>query len=244
MANVLICDLFEASAYLVRSLLRGRGHAVSIATSAAEAAAKLETGLFDTLVVDLYTADDAAKAVVSHAQDLLPGLPVVGLTAEGNDSSLGGLGLFARFGRPIKGADVNRTVDRAVAHALGLGARRSSPRIDVDLPVTVELEDGKLEARLSDLSKRGFAIDAGADANLLTSTAGTLLDGSNKLRVTFSPKGVGAFTVTGRVAFVDRSRKAGNRMIGVVFETLGEGGQEWLASQFAVPEEAEVEQTA
>jgi len=244
MANVLICDMLEASAYLIRSLLRGRGHAVSIATSAAEAAAKLETGLFDTLVVDLYTVDEAAKAVVAHAQDLLPGLPVVGLTAEGSEAVISGLGLFARFGRPIRGADVNRTVDRAVAHALGLGVRRSSARIEVDLPVTVEVGDDKIEARLSDLSKRGFAIDAGSDATLLTSTAATLLDGSSRLRVTFAPKGAGNFTVTGRVAFVDRSRKAGNRMIGVVFETLGDGGREWVDSQFAMPPEAELAEAA
>ena len=60
MANVLITDLFEESAYLIRSLLRGVGHAVSIAITRADAEAKLSTGLFDVLVMD-YTGFDGGS---------------------------------------------------------------------------------------------------------------------------------------------------------------------------------------
>lgn len=239
MANVLIVDLLESSAYLVRSLLRGRGHAASIAVCDAEARAKLETGLFDTLVADLCDPSPESLAIVQYANDLLPGMPVVALTRAETEAKIVGVEVFGKFARPIKGTEVNRSVDRAVQHALGLGARRKSPRIDVDYALTVEFGDRKVAARMSDLSPRGFAIDAGSEAAEITSGEGLsgLLNGG-QLRAVIQPPKSGKYEVSGRVAFVERGRKNGGRMIGVVFESMGEGTQGWLDSIFAPPAEA------
>jgi hypothetical protein len=239
MANVLIVDLLEASAYLVRSLLRGRGHAASIAVSTAEAHAKLETGLFDTLVADLSDANAETLAIVNYANDLLPGLPVVGLVRPETEGGITGVDLFGKFSRPIRGADVNKAVDRAIQHALGLGTRRKTPRIEVDFPLTVEWEGSKLTARVSDISPRGFAIDAGSDAADLTAAPKLeLLMGGGRINARMQPQKHPGFSVTGRVAFVDRGRKSGGRMIGVVFENIEAGGSEYLNALFAVPAEA------
>lgn len=239
MANVLIVDLLEASAYLVRSLLRGRGHAASIAVSAAEANAKLETGLFDTLVADLSDASAESLAIVQYANDLLPGLPVVALVRAETEGQISGVELFGKFSRPIRGTDVNKAVDRAVQHALGLGTRRKTPRVDVDFPLTIDIDGTKITARVSDLSPKGFAIDAGTEAAELTNGNHLeLLAGGGRIRATMQPQKHPSFGVSGRVAFVDRGRRAGGRLIGVVFDSIDEGGTTYLNGLFAVPAEA------
>lgn len=245
MANVLIVDLLEASAYLVRSLLRGRGHAASIAVSTAEAHAKLETGLFDTVVADLSDANAETLAIVQYANDLLPGMPVVALVRAETEGNIAGVDLFGKFSRPIRGADVNKSVDRAIQHALGLGVRRKTPRVDVDFPLTVEWEGSKISARVSDISPKGFAIDAGTEAAELTSAPRLeFLQGGGRITARLQPQKHPSFSVSGRVAFVDRARRSGGRMIGVVFENIEAGGTEYLNSLFAVPAEGEAQAVA
>jgi len=240
MANVLIVDLLEASAYLIRSLLRGRGHAASIAVSTAEAHAKLETGLFDTVVADLSDASDESLAIVQYANDLLPGMPVVGLVRAETESKIVGVDIFGKFHRPIRGTEVNKAVDRAVQHALGLGIRRKTPRIDVDFPLTIEIEGNSIAARVSDISPRGFAIDAGSEASEITAFGGLeLLAGGGRIRAKMQPQKSPSFDISGRVAFIDRGRRSGGRMIGVVFESIEGAGNEYLTSLFAVPADAE-----
>ena len=223
MANILIVDLLEESAYLLRSLLRGRGHAVSIAIAAAEAQAKLETGLFDTLVMDLCEVNKERIAIGRFANDTLPGLPLVALTTQKEEAKIEGIELFGKLYRPIQGARVNDVCDRAVRHALSLGARRTNSRISVDIPMTLQIGDISFNARATDLSARGFAIDADGEAfsdERLDQLVG--MSSKERIKAVWNPKGGERCEATGRIAFVDRYRRYTGKMIGVVFEQVSD----------------------
>ncbi|MCK6440860.1 MAG: response regulator [Planctomycetes bacterium] len=221
MANILIADLLEASAYLIRSLLRGRGHAVSIAVSAEEARAKLETGLFDTLVVDLCEVSKENLSIAQFANDMLPGMPVVALTYKEEESEIRGIDIFGKIYRPIQGARVNAVVEQAIKHALNLGVRRTSPRISVDFPLNIEFGGKRFTARATDISDKGFAIDAEGE----TFTDDTLEAFAKKMstervQVDFMPRKGESYHASGRIAFVDKYRRYTGKMIGVMFEDV------------------------
>lgn len=221
MANILITDLLEESAYLLRSLLRGRGFAVSIAINPGEARAKLETGLFDTLVIDLCEPSEANLAIAAYANTLLPGLPVVALTREEEQAKIKGIELFGKIFRPIKGARVNDVVSRAAAHAQSLGTRRKNNRLEVDIPLSFEVAGERFDARVTDLSERGFAID-GPD-ELLTDERLNRISafvGKDGVKATLMPAKGQKFEAQGRIAFVDRYRRYTGKMIGVIFNDL------------------------
>ena len=229
MANILIADLMEASAYLIRSLLRGRGHAVSIAISVAEAQAKLETGLFDTLVLDLCEVSKENLSIAQFANDLLPGLPIVALTYREEEDRIEGIDIFGKIYRPIQGARVNSVCEQAIKHALNLGTRRESNRVSVNFPVTFKFAGKKYDARTTDISTKGFAIDAAnedfSDKQLESFTSKM---SEEEVDVIWSPRKGMSLKSKGRIAFVDRYRRHEGKMIGIVFEDMGEDTKEYV----------------
>lgn len=233
MANVLITDLFEESAYLVRSLLRGIGHAVSISISRQDAEAKLSTGLFDVLMMDYCTLTEDNLAVGAFANEVLPGLPVVALTRPELAKKLSGIQLAGKYYRPLRGRNVKEAVNAALAGMFRDSKRRAVPRIHTDLPIQVDLAGVSFATRTIDLSARGVAIDAtevklspdqleaiesavgktGASANL-TLQEGTIIK------------------LTGRIAFVERHRSLSGRTIGLAFEGLDEQSEVAIAGLY------------
>ncbi len=72
--NILVHDDPPAVGRLVRAALAGRKHRASIAASAAEARRKLETGLFDALVIG---AGGASREIAELLESEWPDLPLV-----------------------------------------------------------------------------------------------------------------------------------------------------------------------
>lgn len=245
MANVLITDLLEESAYLIRSLLRGRGHNASIAICAAEARAKLDTGLFDTLFVDLCEPNADSVGVIRYANDLLPGLPTVVLTTESIEDQIQGVEIFGKVYRPIRGSSINETTERAIKFAQNLGARRSLPRKSVDFPLEITIGNDSFTAQATDLSPRGIALDGGSEvftAERLNRLAS--LTDSDRVQVVLRPTKKEAYPVEGRIAFVDTQRKYRGKMIGMIFDGLDEKGQAYVDNLFADPSQAQATGTA
>jgi CheY-like chemotaxis protein len=223
MANILITDLFEESAYLVRSILRGVGHAVSIAITREDAEAKLATGLFDTLVVDYCTVVADNLAVGRFANEMLPGMPVVALTRPELEGKLSALAITSRFGRPIRGQRVKDALSQAMNALHKLAARRAVPRLHAALPVEIECDGVKFTSATIDLSARGMAIDA-TEVKLTPVEIETLEShvrgGVVRAKLTVEPGRISE--LAGRVAFVERHRSLSGRTVGVCFEKLDE----------------------
>lgn len=240
MANVLITDLLEESGYLLRSLLRGRGHAASIAITAPEANAKLETGLFDTLFIDLCEPTAEKLAIVQYANDLLPGMPCVALTTEAAEEKISGVEIFGKVYRPIRGSNINETTERAIQYALNLGKRRNLPRVDVDFPIELEIAGDSFTARATDISPKGIALDGSSEV-FTKDRIIHLLENMEKesLSLNMKPRKKENYSAKGRIAFLDSERRYHGKMIGVIFEDVQEDTQAYVDSYFKIEEDAD-----
>jgi CheY-like chemotaxis protein len=234
MANVLITDLFEESAYLVRSLLRGIGHAVSIAITREDAEAKLSTGLFDILVMDYGTIVEQNLAVAKFANEMLPGLPVVALTRPEQERALKGVQLAGKFHRPIRGRGVKDAVQTALAALFRQTQRRTIPRVHVDLPIELQVGGVSLRSKTIDLSQRGVAIDA-TDIKLEPAQLEAIENEVGKVgaRASLTIEEGKVIQLTARLAFVERHRSLSGRTIGLAFDKLDEESEVALAGLYA-----------
>lgn len=233
MANVLITDLFEESAYLIRSLLRGVGHAVSIAITRADAEAKLSTGLFDVLVMDYGSIVDDNLAVGKFANDVLPGMPVVALTRPDYERRLEGIQLAGKFHRPIRGRGVKEVVQTALTNMYRQSVRRAAPRVHVDLPVELEIAGFNMKTKTIDLSTRGVAIDA-TDLKLAPGQLEAIENEVGKVgaKASLAVEGGKVIHLTARLAFVERHRSLSGRTIGLAFDALDEESEVALAGLY------------
>jgi CheY-like chemotaxis protein len=223
MANILITDLYEESAYLVRSILRGVGHAVSIAITREDAEAKLATGLFDTLVVDYCTVVADNLAVGRFANEMLPGMPLVALTRPELESKLASLAITSRFGRPIRGQRVKDAMALAMNALQKMAARRAVPRLHAALPVELVCDGVRFSSATIDLSARGMAVDA-TEVKLtpveFEALEGHVRGGIVRAKLTVEPGRI--IELAGRVAFVERHRSLSGRTVGVCFDKMDE----------------------
>ncbi|MGE0434857.1 MAG: PilZ domain-containing protein [Planctomycetota bacterium] len=158
MTNVLIADLFEESAWLLRAILRGRRDKVSVATRAEDALDLLETGMYDLLLVDLTTPVPDSLAIVQYARKILPGMPIVAVTnPSGAIPPLPGVVALIR--RPIDGPRVKQALAMAAAHLDRAWInRRSKPRSRVDVPIMLRFGDWQVPGRTFDMSEGGAAV--------------------------------------------------------------------------------------
>lgn len=106
--NILVHDDPPAVGRLVRAALAGRSHRASIAASADEARRKLETGLFDALVIG---AGGASREIAELLESEWPDLPLV-LAGVERDVPCGGP-IVAVLTRPIR-LDALRAAVRAL----------------------------------------------------------------------------------------------------------------------------------
>jgi CheY-like chemotaxis protein len=233
MANVLITDLFEESAYLTRSLLRGLGHAVSISITRQDAEAKLSTGLFDVLMMDYCTVTDDNLAVGRFANEVLPGLPVVALTRPELEKKLAAVQIAARYYRPLRGRNVKEAVSAALAGMFRDSKRRAVPRIHAELPIEVSLAGVSFATRTIDLSARGVAIDATEvklspdQLEAIENAVGKAVASAN---LTLQEGRI--LQLRGRIAFVERHRSLSGRTIGLAFEGLDEQSEVAIAGLY------------
>jgi DNA-binding response OmpR family regulator len=233
MANILITDLFEESAYLVRSLLRGAGHAISISVTREDAEAKLDTGLFDLLVMDYGSVVRDSIEVGKYANELLPGMPVVALTPQDADERLDEIQLAARFHRPIRGRCVKECIQNALNNAYRQSARRAVPRVPLALPVRLELGGVTISSRTVDLSSRGVAIDA-TDLKLKPDELEAIENvvGRTGAKAALTVAEGTVIELSARLAFVERHRSLSGRTIGLAFERLDEETEVALSSLY------------
>lgn len=233
MANILITDLFEESAYLVRSLLRGIGHAVSISITRKDAEAKLSTGLFDVLMVDYCSVVEDNLSVGKFANEMLPGMPIVALTRPELEKKLTGVQLAAKYYRPLRGRNVKEVVSQALAGMYRETRRRAVPRVHTDLPIAVELAGVSFATRTIDLSSRGVAIDATEiklTPDQLETIEGAVGQTCATANLTIQEGRV--IQLRGRIAFVERHRTLSGRTIGLAFEGLDEQSEVAIASLY------------
>lgn len=147
MDNILIIDRERTSGFLIKSILLGRGCNVSISPTLKDARAKIQTGLFDAMVIDVGDPDQELP-LVTESQQLIAGFPVVALFREEPVS-----GPFISLRKPLRVASMSD----ALRHALGRSPAAWN-RHNIDVPAMVQVGAEFTEVRVSSLSRHGVLV--------------------------------------------------------------------------------------
>ena len=167
MANILIADLREQSAYFLKAFYSGSGHKSIIAVDANRAEAYVKTGVFDILVVDLTVPDFEILEVIKLANDLVPVMPIIAVVSKDNLSNQIEDILFAKISRPIETKRIEQTLNDAINHNEQTCVnKRSDKRADVSLPVLMKIDNTPIPAQGKDLSANGIAIELPGSASI------------------------------------------------------------------------------
>jgi PilZ domain len=182
----------------------------------------------DTVIVDWDGVSDPTR-VVRTARKSSPNSnsTIVAMVNEGSETHA--LLVGANF-MILKSADLDH-VNRCMRAAYGtmLQNRRRAARVPVDLPTVATVESGKIEARISDLSVSGLALQCKQPLQI-----------NQDVLAHFSLPGVaGVVHVTGRVVNANSSGRAGIRFSFVPEEDLS-SLENWLAIELAKLEKAEM----
>lgn len=117
---ILVVDDEPLIRWSLKEALRGRGHDVSTASTAAEAVAAVtaEPDRFDVLILDYRLPDRHDLSLLADVQDLSPRSAVVMMTAFADDDMRGralGRGVIAVVDKPFQVKSVVSLVESAVA---------------------------------------------------------------------------------------------------------------------------------
>ena len=147
--NVLVYDSPVSIARLVRSLLKSRGHRVSISYEPMEAVEKLSTSLLDAMVIG---PAGAPRELAEYLEQEVPNLPVV---LAGVEVAVPAAGQVAAvFPAPLSG--------RRLLAAFAKLDRRRREQIR-SLPVRVAAGGLSIRCRLADLTMESMALAGESD---------------------------------------------------------------------------------
>ncbi|KAF0246827.1 MAG: hypothetical protein FD180_357 [Planctomycetota bacterium] len=147
MDNILILDRERTSGFLIKSILLGRGCNVSISPTLKDARAKLHTGLFDALVLDV-GEPELEMPLIDEVQQLLPGFPMVALFREEPAS-----GPFVALRKPVRVASMSDALRQALGRSPAAWNRHN-----IDVPALVQIGAEFTEIRVSALSRHGVLV--------------------------------------------------------------------------------------
>lgn len=147
--NVLVYDSPVSIANFVRSLLRSQGHRVSISNEPVDALEKLDTTLFDSLVIG---PAGAPEELATYLEQEYPGLPVV---LAGVEVAVPAAGQVAAvFPAPLSGRRLLSAFARLDQQ------RRKQIR---QLPVQLDAEGLSIACKLADLTADSMALAGESD---------------------------------------------------------------------------------
>ena len=205
MDNILVVDRERTSGFLIKSILLGRGCGVSLSPTLKDARAKLHTGLFDALVLDVGEPEHEMP-LIEEAHALLPGFPVVAVFRDDPRS-----GPFISLRKPIRVA----AMSDAIRHALGRSDSAWN-RHNLDVPAMVQVGAEFTEVRVAAVSRHGLLVAPGHDFEAMRrfhEFFHTKLDRSFEGRIQF-PAGEESFEA--RAAYAEQTPDQRMRQIGLV----------------------------
>ena len=168
MANILIADLREKSAYFLKAFYKGLGHKVIIAIDVNRAKILIETGVFDVLVADITVADVEIAEVVTHANNLIPVMPIIAVTTnEDIGKAINNL-IFSQIERPLSTIQIRKTLTDALNFIdMTCVNKRQNKRAEVSIPVLMKIDNTPIPAHGKDLSENGISIEVPENLGIL-----------------------------------------------------------------------------
>jgi hypothetical protein len=184
---------------------------------------------FDTVIVDWNVSSDPTR-VVRSARKSSPNSnsTIVAMVDAGSETHALLVGSNFMIYKPVDLDHASRCM--RAAYGTMLQERRRAARVSVDLPVIARVSNlGVLEARVSDLSVGGLALQCGQPLQI-----------DRKVSLMFSLPGTdGVVRINGRVVNGNATGRAGVRFSFVPEEDLS-SLESWLATELAKLENAEM----
>ena len=168
MANILIADLREKSAYFLKAFYKGLGHKVIIAIDVNRAKKLIETGVFDILVADITVADVEIVEVVTHANSLIPVMPIIAVTSKDDiEESIKNI-IFNQIERPLSTIQIRKILADALNYINKTCVnKRQDKRAEVSIPVLMKINNMPIPAHGNDLSENGISIEVPENLGIL-----------------------------------------------------------------------------
>lgn len=227
MDNVLVVDRERSSCFLVKSILLGRGCGVSIAATLKEARAKVQTGLFDALVIDVGEPANE-MGFVEEVSSMLPGFPVVALFREEEMK-----GPFITLMKPLRVAGMSE----AIRQALGRSPA-SWNRHNLDIPAVVSVGAQFVSCRTKAVSHHSLLLAPGKEFERVREFHEFFdgkLDRDFEGRLEF-PGGEEPFKA--RAAYAEQTPDRKFRQVGLSIETAGDWMERVVTATAVIDEPA------
>ena len=217
--NFLIYDEPRALSELVRSVIVSSGHRVSISSEPRDAILRLDTGLFDAVVVG---PGGTHREVADYLNEEMLHLPVILL---GRDEATPGMDrIHAVLASPLNlGAFVAAVRRIESVEESGVSG----------VPVSIRFEDGTLGCTADRVTRRGMILEPSGSRE--------------EFHGFFAPAHGREFTAvfgeerdnvfSGRVKYVERGPALRVRLVGVTFEDLAEKQWDAFLARWKTPEE-------
>lgn len=222
--NVLIFDALQCSAFLVKSILLGQHHRVSIASDAQDACRRVETGLFDMVLFDAAAPSADLVKLVEHVHGLIPDAPIVALRSEEGAAPWRSHRIFAELVKPVRIGKVLDVARQAQAY-LALAENRKWARQEVHFPVEVRgVDHPQLVCRASNLSLGGILVEsAGTEYQVMHQFHDFFdLERMHPLRIAFRVSDTETIELQSHVAFSEFTSDRIIRHVGMSFSNVDE----------------------
>jgi len=159
MPNILIVDQLQQTGALMKSMLNNY-YGVSLSDDFSEAMKKLETALFDLVVMEVERLNSDTQNFLKQAKEILPNLPVLILTE--HQDNLQSIQSVKMIPRPFRCASLMGTVYEALSTP---DTNTESVTFHRALTYTIEISASAravgsgLKCSLTDLSRQGFMVE-------------------------------------------------------------------------------------
>jgi len=154
MPRILVVDDSRIARVVLRQILERAGHHVTEASGVADALAKILESVPDCITTDMLMPEGGGRGLMGALRDRGVSVPVVVVTADiqstTREECLRG-GASAVVDKPVKGDELLRAVDAAVASRRRRGSAVLTPDRMADMAELVNIGVGRAAAALNDL---------------------------------------------------------------------------------------------
>lgn len=221
MSNVLIVDPADNSGAMLKGFINNC-YAASISSDLDEALSKVETTLFDAVVINLNGSAGAAQKFINQARKILPALPVIGITDDKEPSGI------KVVNHPVRAI----TIIRSLNDALKAGAETYHRELlaTANISAGSAKRDEAIRCSLTDVSLKAIIVEPGQPIPCKDNQKEEELfqsffrkhwaDKKSTLLAVIPLKGSNEVKLNGRIAFVEQDAAESIRRVSLGFSGL------------------------
>ncbi|MBI4711841.1 MAG: response regulator transcription factor [Planctomycetes bacterium] len=222
MPNVLIVDPADNSGAILKGFIN-TCYGASVSGDLTEALHKIETALFDAVVIDISGSAGAALKFISQARKILPALPIIGIT----DAKEPAGAITKTINHPVRAI----TIIRSLRDALKTDAETYHRELSATANISAGRgSDAAIRCSLTDLSLKGIIVEPGQPIPCKDNQKEEELfqsffrkqwaDKKSNLLAVIPIKGSNEVKLNGRIAFVEQDAAESIRRVGLGFSGL------------------------